>query len=845
MVHRYLKTCVLSVCVAALCGGRAFGVWFWCMECQKPIWDGNWGSHCVEFQHGNKMPEWFLCNRCCVDKDGNWCNGFWHKDGRLDREQKIPSFEEHVQQEHRVWEYTFWCPKCEKKIDVNSWIMHLYWECKCYDGIYEFEKSDSGEETFRCSLCKKEEKEEAVFPLILKYEHLRDKHPECLPERKYFCKDCEKTVSKAEWQEHSKEEQTITFHCPICKEKQEERYEDHMAKYHNGKCPFCEEVFSEENRGQHMVEKHGFPCPICNKQVDTLLDVHVHRQHPYFEGPCRCQKFRSKMFKPCEYPSYLVSGWDYIQHLTSGVHRVGANNENIESFFAWCPRNDFLGPFEKMAEHASLKHKGCFFCCPKCLQVDYACGNKELHFQVRHDKTHWRCRDCAQVFQYESEDKEERLAFEFGHLLTVHEKCPVCGDAACKKDLDSHSRAKHPKKRLFWCFACNACKAGDQSQHMEKTHGRHYCKICDAVFQYESEDAQKRLAFRYEHLLTVHKKCPVCGDAACKEDLDSHSRAKHPEKFIFWCFACNACKAGDQSKHMVRKHGYHYCEICCEAFNSNPFDHHNEKHEDFFFCQLCLESFRDRLKHIKSVHSKKAEWCVCGELLLSYEVKEDWHVAKHPVVHCTLCNKSCSPKHMVEEHKCKKGACRPMVSTMELIWKWQCDPFHHCPLRSWGCEFTSEMGQLNEHMRNDHKCKATCRFDNKSKGFVHGASCQNGPAFCSLCKCDVANRAPHWIKDHGCKKGCLIAMGKGKWHQADCEKWTLAQCPVCKEDNVDRNHIFQKHFSACGENGCYLIQDNSENGCVSIHHQGHSNGEEEFALQDYPEEEIEIDYNPD
>ena len=66
---------------------------------------------------------------------------------------------------------------------------------------------------------------------------------------------------------------------------------------------------------------------------------------------------------------------------------------------------------------------------------------------------------------------------------------------------------------------------------------------------------------------------------------------------------------------------------------------------------------------------------------------------------------------------------------------------------------------------------------------------------------------------------------------------------MCKEDNVDSNHIFQKHFSACGE-GCRLIQDNSEEGCVSIHHQGHSDGTEEFALQDYVEDD-EIDYNPD
>lgn len=91
------------------------------------------------------------------------------------------------------------------------------------------------------------------------------------------------------------------------------------------------------------------------------------------------------------------------------------------------------------------------------------------------------------------------------------------------------------------------------------------------------------------------------------------------------------------------------------------------------------------------------------------------------------------------------------------------------------------------------------------------------------------------MNDHGCKEGCLIAMGKGKWHQVNCEKWTLARCLICwdQEDyenatDVDSNHIFQKHFPDC--KGCHLIQ-NSE-GVVSIQHQGHlKDAIEDFAPQ--------------
>ena len=798
MVHRYLKTCVLSVCVAALCGGRAFGVWFGCEECNKPILGEKWGSHCVEFQHGNKMPEYFVCNRCYV-KGGEVFPKLWYKDGGYSfvkdesgkkvlgkdghlKMKRILSFEEHVQNHHPggCCKCTFWCTKCEVEIGANSWIMHLYGRCKCYDKIYKFEGSgfEDEEEIFRCLLCEEKEGKEVFFPLILKYEHLRDKHPKYLPKREYFCEDCGERVSEADRQEHNKEKHAA-FYCLICEETQKECYEDHMARCHNGKCPFCEETFSEKNRKQHMAKNHGFPCPICNEQVDTLFDVHVHRQHPYFEGPCRCQKFQNGVYRPCEYPSYLVTGKDYLLHLNSGAHGVGEHDENIGSFFVWCSRRDFMGPCKEAVKHASSKHKGCFFYCPKSHQLDFDCSNEEWHLKVRHDRTHWWCKDCANIIEYESKDENERSASRIDHLLTVHKNiydavCPVCSKGVLIKDLDTHVRKKHPGKNCFWCFACNACKRGDQSEHMKVTHSE-----------------------------------------------------------------------------------YSYCEIC-GTWVSNLFAHRNEEHKDCFFCRLCLKIFKNRVEHIKGVHPGNE--CACGPLL-SYEVDESWHVAMHSIW-CPLCKKECPSDHMVTAHKCKKGVCKPIVNKKKRVWEWECDPFcktlaRPCPLSSWGCQFTGKTEQLNLHMLKDHNCEKTCCFDESEK-FVHDAFCKNGPAVCSICWRNVENREPHCVKEHGCKEGCLVASGKGKWHHGDCKEWTLEKCLMCycaREDsagedsavenymNVDRNHIFKKHFPDCGEK-CSLIQ--KPDGWVYIGHHGHKKEEEEeIALQDgevCEEEEIEEYY---
>ena len=824
MIHQYLKTCVLSVCVAALCGGRAFGAFFWCSECRKPIWDEQWLSHCIESSHGDMMPEYFCCGRCSFER-GRWWNTQWRKDEITNDGKKtiiVPVFENHVLSKHQRYGYTLWCPKCKKEIGVNSWIMHLYWDCKCYKEIYDFRgsgfagnafSSDPGEyslknfdptkESFRCLLCEKGGKK-VVLPLIFKYEHLRKEHPERLPERKYRCKICEgseETFSEADLQKHNqekhKEQYAIRFYCLICKEEREECYEAHMAERHNGQCPFCEEQFPEENRREHMKEKHGFPCPICDEQVDTFLDVHVCRQHPYFEGPCKCQKYRYDesgkwFFKPCDYPSYRVSGLAYLLHLLSDVHEVGPKNKNIKSLYAWCPLHDFMGPYEEVVEHAYSKHEGLFFHCKKCQQLDFDCNSEELHSQVKHDKTHWKCMECKNVFRYESEKEGERSEFRNDHLLGKH------------KD--------------------------------------------------------------------IYMECPAgCHDVVRIKGLGSHMRNKHHS--YFWCSECKAYKEGNQWRHMKEIHNKYYCEMC-KIWISDSLVHHKEKHEDCFFCCLCLliGSFENRVRHIEKFHRNEKKKCACEEFLLWYEVEESWHVAKH-LVFCPSCKKECPPEHMVTVHKCKKGVCKPTANINEKIWKWKCHPYSHCPLESQGCKFTDGKGKLDvkemtKHMQRDHKCESFCWFSS-SGVFNHVVACRNGPALCSLCKCVVDNRAPHWMNEHGCKEGCPIAIGQegSKWHQPDCEKWTLARCLRCwcngdreNATNVDRDHIFKRHLQGCGGE-CRLIQEQDSEGTVLIQHRGHSNVTEEFALQcwDVPEEEEkkaeaeedkrangdDIDYNPD
>ena len=494
---------------------------------------------------------------------------------------------------------------------------------------------------------------------------------------------------------------------------------------------------------------------------------------------------------------------------------VGKNGENKDAFFKWCPRLDFFGQYDAFKEHVKSKHKGCSFDCPKCQKVD-VWRNEEQHRQVEHDKSHWWCMDCADVVQYKSEDEKERSESRNKHLLTMHKgygECPICGDVVRMETIGSHARKKRHEKLYFWCFLCGECKKGDQSGHMRDAH--RFCEICGTW-----------VSNSFDHHYKKHEDCFFC-PSCCRNFKDGaeHTKNVHPERKFCVCGACLLPDQVYKSSH-VKIHSVH-CPLCNKA---------------------------ESLNHMMTVH--KCKKGVCKPIVSTKERTWKWQCdlsCKNFIVHCPLCKKAQPLSHMMIEHKCKEGVCKPIASTEELTWKWQCEPscknfIKPCPLAQIrGCQFTGSAEQLTVHMREEHKCEETCGF-NESEDFVHGASCRNGPAYCSLCNCDVENRVLHWVKEHGCVEGCLIAIGReGKWHQVGCRNWTSPRCPrfECKATDVNREHIF-KCLPTCGKSGCYLIQDNSEGGCVSIQHQGHSDEKEDFAVQEVGEVEDEnIDYEPD
>ena len=856
IIYKHLKTCVLSLCVAVSCGDKAFGepgVYFRCDPCttkeKSDVWikETDWIEHQQkEHKYTGKfgviklaVPGAFLCGQCKDEDEEITFSNLeeliahlgTHESGQkygikcLNCRREFPwCFKDTHNIFHLCYSkmsriaygkptIAFYCKACKWHIRKDGWNKHVH---KAHGG-------DFSENIFVCPKCKEHQHQKSGQEVgCQKCGHENSAH--CI---KHKC-----TFEKDNWNVHVDYYHKGNFcgkfwYCAKCDNL---RYQEWKGILCCQKCQYmyCQshnEEFYGEKWNEHLKEKHkkdmdsvwfctkckvfargdscekcasagkslsGF-CQICKELVEDLAEHKKEKEHS------------SVLWEE-------KNGWRCLGCESVLAKKEGDYCENCKSQI-WCQHcKKAIGVYSWNA-HRKENHKNdtsnsVFVCCDEIYDTWWGTCCLKCN--------HMYCLPCKEMIVRRAWNDHVKQAHKGDFSSTVY-VCPVCLHGMKLQNREGHIREKHPDV-LSYCEFCSIVfgknKIQDMRNHMAYEHPDVlYCEVCSIVFE------KNKIQDRKDHMIKNHS------------DV--------------YCEICDKVFEKDKKKdHMIENHSDVYCEICHEVVGKNKgekIEHWNVNHKDCFFCRLCHGSFKDRAEHIKNVHPG-ARFCACGVLLLPYEVGESWHIAKHSV-HCPLCKKAQPQSHMVTAHECKEGVCKPIASTEELTWKWQCDPscknlIKPCPFEKiLGCQFTGSAEQLTVHMWEKHKCEKTCGF-NESGDFVHGAFCRNGPAYCSLCKGNVENREPHWRMVHKCVEGCLIAIGeKGKWHQADCRDWTLSRCPECQEQDVDRKHIF-KHFPTCVKNGCYLIQDNSENGCVFIRHQGHSNEKQEFALQDYGEEDV-------
>lgn len=126
-----------------LCGGRAFGVEFWCQCCYEDIEDENWGKHVHESKyHGRVFDD--LKIRCtpCDKSIGNL------------EAIKLHRKECHAKDESCL-KYNFYCPTCYREVHTDDWFVHLWYEHDIPEAmfvpLYIQNRSNAGlDTTFSC-----------------------------------------------------------------------------------------------------------------------------------------------------------------------------------------------------------------------------------------------------------------------------------------------------------------------------------------------------------------------------------------------------------------------------------------------------------------------------------------------------------------------------------------------------------------------------------------------------------------------------------------------------------------------------------------------------------------------
>ena len=703
MVHQYLKTCVLSVCVAVSCGDRAFGVEFWCQCCYEEIKDENWGKHVHESQnHGTAFDKPVIRCTPCGKAIGDWNAIKSHRE------------ECHAKDESCL-KYNFHCPTCYEEIHADDWFVHLWYEHGIPNSVllyrqnrensnlnatfscWEFWKNLKTEGSldcndgfmkdgsFLCQLCQPGKKSRSCrVPVLLWYDHLKEKHRDHLPERNFFCKTCNDIIDGSGWNEHVKEKHANWL------------LENGWKLY----CKECKMMVPKENWNNHVLEEY---------------------KKGFFES-------KDGVFLWCETKRVMILGKDWNSHVEAEMEKSSSNG----CCKLLCRICRTMVSKDDLNKHVMDNHRCAFF--------------PDGHFLTEPDL--W-CAICGKVVLMVDWNKHT-VSEHKGDLQEGYVKfwCRICNRMVPPKDWNAHVEGILGTKEVrekhnmwfaggFWDLFCSKCNVmvseENWNEHMEAEHkGFDFVKMfrCSQCKQYFL--AQQS---RENHVKNKHQDwffCDLCDDVFCKNKKE-HFEEDHPGKG-FVC-ACGAyfrkdCDDGKTKYEHLLKHSVK-CELCNKEVT---IDHMESKHG----CNLNV------CRPEKITGDKVWEW------------RHD--PSCKSMLSCPLCGiKSILPdveKHIREDHKCTQE-CRFNVQEA-LEHDASCmNGLTRCHL----CGQELVRAKLKNHGIQKHGCAEECPMLT-GKGNYHRFDCKKYVwKSCFVCGCE--NPPPEHLKiSHGCQECIMVQKGE-------------------------------------------------------------------------------------
>ena len=458
-----MKSLILSATAVMLYDGRALGGEFWCNLCNRRVEDAFWETH-VKNHHndhddhgyyiGYPAPTRFYCPACKEEFDS--CN-----------------LEEHMD-ETGNHKYAFWCRACDKRISVDAWLMHLWFEhtspdiykpvVRTGDGLVarSLNLNDAciGTNLFYCTSC------DDKFSNSLRCRHLRGKHCDLLPKCALYCETCQRVVPTKEWNDHISKEHGNDFRENIFV------------------CPrgYCYKFLKSSEIRSHKHQGWSYDCcETCGCVFSGDLLSHIKESHPGMGFECSCGKFfltKNDSYWAADHRSMHMIWCEICQCNVEEKHMY--NKHKCNGACKLIVSTDKVWKWEHSSNCDCIKK--CPFSSDVCSYTE--CGVKGISSKVeKHISQHlaWNIATLENRIKYKECIEECRI--DKGNGTIIHapncystrslDPCVLCGERSIKEIhlIDEHGCSKK-------CFYLKGIKCHHVS--CEEWVWREKCNTCGA-----------------------------------------------------------------------------------------------------------------------------------------------------------------------------------------------------------------------------------------------------------------------------------------------------------------------------------------------------------------------------
>ena len=611
MVHQYLKTCVLSACVAALCGGRAFGRVFPCLICGKDFFrEDALRQHMKDRKHRDPKALYkYFCDGCrkCIPVGGLTahlqeehttemqkqdrkivcmiCSRIYRKEIFL----KESEWGGHFSKEHKKSPdfNRVWCQRCHKFMEegYEKHILKHPGQCLfCDTNFNENERATHMEQKHKiaCYFCKEEISVVSIFG------HFSEKHS--------VIKGPCNVVKNS--QEEGKEGASVREMCKDWVECSVLAYLSHLKLHHGGShvdCLLC-----------------GLPIP------DPMIAAHFSDFHKgWFIDCAECKALRSKIGNDCFKNGYWVLAEGHSESFHNGkkwflcvrcvkniYEEETHDNENVKE------ENHDNEDFQKrhfLSEHKEYL-KICSICKEKVLK-----RNSVPHLLKEHSDRFGECNLCG---AYERPKEEKKISsalaekeFHAGKVHPGYSVCKKCGLLVLASNMNDHKGNFHPESKILCYHGSMFDFEREENEHLKKHSTK--CWKCGKTDENGVFTAKQ---VKIGHIPHEHRCGKNCRPIMTTEKVWEWQCADDCPNRGFKCRLENCTFIGDKEslkKHTKTTHG---CSDYCGFVRGTEEKHHFRcKAFRFLQCPICKKRDVD-LKHIIQKH-RCNENCSVGKYL--------------------------------------------------------------------------------------------------------------------------------------------------------------------------------------------------------------------------------------